>query len=153
MPVSEINDLVNLLCSPVLVNKTGILLIQLSLIGKEADLAAGLNLDSIDICGFYSKRLPVGGNYLALTWEKMINTLDAITQLPELSDCVLVYNIDLLLSKLTQKERNQTWDRLFWGFRHKDRAILLLISIESKNLIPDNKSLQIWVESNRAVII
>ena len=151
--MSELYNLVDLLCSKVLVNRTGLLLVPHSYLGKEADLVAGLNLDSIDICDFYSKRIPEGSKFISLSVGKLIITIEDITNISGLSDAVLVYNLDLLLSKLTQLERHQTWDRLFHAFPHKKRGVLFFMLSKSENLIPDANNLQAWFSNSRAVKI
>jgi hypothetical protein len=150
--MNDLQGLIEFLCSPVLVHRTALWLVPLTLLGKEPDEASKFAMDAADMAQAYAKHLPNDTLFLGLSVEKFIKTLDTICAYPDKSECIFVFNLDLLLSRLTQKERGLIWDLVYKGFPHRPRALLLMMPETAHFLLPNQEQINFWKESNRYVI-
>jgi hypothetical protein len=67
------------------------------------------------------------------------------------SDCVLVFNFDLLLSGLKTQERQQVWSDLFNHFPNRRRALIIMLPETAKHLLPTEELLENWQRETRVV--
>lgn len=151
MPSTTLPELVTLLRGPSLTVRTGLWLAPLTILGRERDEAARLGIDAIDVREPILAAQPQGTRFLGLNEASMVDTLDTICRLPRLSDCVLVYNLDLPLARLSARERNQFWQILFTGFPHRSRGLLLLLPQQAHHLLPPQQAEEAWRNDNRLV--
>ena len=111
MLTSSPRELVDLLKGSTLIHRTGIWLMPVNMLGKEPDQAARLNLDSVDIRTTLLDSLPEGTKVLRLSGNKVILLLDTICIYPKGSNCLLVFNMDLLMARLSLQERVYVWNQ------------------------------------------
>jgi hypothetical protein len=149
--VNNIQELVDFLCKRILIHRTAIWLVPVNIIGKELEEAARLNIDAIDICNKYSLKIPKYSSYIGLSTYKLLKTLDDICDYTDMSECILVYNFDLLLSKLTKIERFQIWDQLYQCFPHRSRALIIMMPTTATNLLPNLEQIQMWITNDRCI--
>ena len=129
--------------------RTGLWLLPPDLIGQEANEAARLGILAVDLRHELLQQLPSDTQYVLLDSERLLNLLNAITERKALGDCVLVYTLDLLLSRLTQQQRANFWQFTFSGFAHRPSALLLTLPASAQNLLPGNETLDHWDRAER----
>lgn len=143
--------LIEFLRSATFRTRIGLWYMPLRALGREKDIAVQLNVEAIDIrTPLYTKIAP-GAEYLRLSTVKIIETIDLIASTTGQSDCVLVYNLDLLLSWVSQKECSQVWKELFDGLPHRTRALLIAIPGTAKQILPEDRISEAWRRDNRIV--
>ena len=98
---------------------------------------------------YWLEKLPEGTQFVSLTPEKLLERLDEIADLPGISDCVLIYNFDLLLARLKQSERKIVWDGIYAFMKHRLRAILICIVETAVDLLPSVNDLDSWSQEDR----
>ena len=98
-----------------------------NMLGKEPDYAASFNLDAIDIRTELVDALPKGTRFLGLNGDGVLKLLDHVCDSAKGSNCILVYNLDLLLARLRSQERSYIWGQLYNAFPHRKRALLLVM--------------------------
>ena len=65
------------------------------------------------------------------------------------SDCVLVYNLDLLLSGVKDEERQQVWQEFVNRFPSRTRVLLIAIPETATHLLPSELLLRKWKSDSR----
>jgi hypothetical protein len=149
MLTSRPNEVVDLLKGSILIHRTGIWLMPVNMLGKEADHAARLNLDAIDIRTTLLESLPEGTHVLRLSGFKVLNLLDQICEHANGSNCLLVYNVDLLLARLHLQERIDVWNQLYNSFPHHKHALLFVMPEGANQLLPPLAALKFWNNDKR----
>jgi len=142
-------EVVILLRSPLLRVRTGLWLMPNAYLGHEADEAARLLLEAVDLRLVWMKTLPGGTRFIGLTPERLLEVLDEILGQPGESDCVLVYNFDLFLAYLKQSERKTVWDGLFSALPHRTRGVLIVLPQTARDLLPAPEQLDLWEREQR----
>ena len=112
MAQTELTSLVEYLRRGTPRTRVGLWCAPLSKIGKEAEIAIQLGIQSLDVGKYYLGRLPMGAQFARLSSQKVIETLDSIASSMGQSDCVLVFNFDLLLSGLKKIGRASCRERV-----------------------------------------
>lgn len=149
--IEPVIKLIEYLRSATFRTRIGLWYMPLEAVGREKDIAVQLNVEAIDIrTPLYTKIAP-GAEFLRLSTVKIIETLDLIASNTGRSDCALVYNLDLLLSGIPQKECSQVWKELFDGLPHRSRALLIPIPETAKQTLPGDQLLEAWLRDNRVV--
>lgn len=113
MQTSNPKELIQLLQKKTLRIRTGIWLMPVSMLGKEADHAARMNIDAIDIREPLLESLPEDTRFLGLNVDRVLQLLQEISDQLSGSECLLVYNVDLLLAKLAHNDRTSIWNQLY----------------------------------------
>ena len=131
--------------------RVGVWRLPLAKIGHEAELAVRLGVEALNVSSYMRERLPIGAEFVRLSEQKVLDTLDEIASTPGKSDCVLVYNFDLLLSGVTTNERKRIWQFLFNGFPNRTRALLLAIPESADQMLPSEISMDAWQQDSRLV--
>lgn len=142
-------DLISLLRGYRLRVRTGLWLLPRELLGQEPDEAARLGIDAVDLRQQLLAGLPQDTSFSGLNAACMIELLDDICRRDRGSDCVLVYNFDLLLARLRHDERSEVWQLLYDGFPHRSRALLIVMPRGANALLPTNQALQAWQRDGR----
>jgi hypothetical protein len=137
-------------------DRIGLWLVPSEFLGKEEEIAARLGADAIDIREILKTQLPKGTNFVGL-WKSdgdqiIYQTLDVISQNTGRMECVLGYNLDLLLAGLTHKSKKNFWSWLFIGFPHRPRAVLLTVNKDAVDLLPSRGIQDSW-RKNKYVIV
>jgi hypothetical protein len=116
--------------------------IPLSGVGFEADLAVQLGVELVDITQHYRSCLAQGTEFARLSASKLFDALDQIASSEGFSDCVLVYNLDLLLAGLKEADREQIWQDLYNRLPNRKRALLITIPDTATHLFPGENLLK-----------
>ncbi len=145
MLTSSPREVVDLLKGSSLIHRTGIWLMPVAMLGKEPDHAARLNLDAVDIRAPLLESLPDPEvRFLGLSGDKVLQLLDHICEHAKGSNCILVYNVDLLLARLRMQERIYVWSQLYNAFPHRKRALLIVMPEGADHLLPPRTALKSW---------
>lgn len=111
--------------------------------------AARLGIDAQDIRQALLHRLPLGTRFAGLSGTRLADLLDSICEQPGYSDCVLVYNLDLLLAGLGYEDQQEIWRTLWQSFPHRQRALLLVMPQTAVHLLPRSYDLATWRRAGR----
>lgn len=149
MKTSDPKDLVELLQKKMLRIRTGIWLMSISMLGKEADHAARLNIDAVDVRGLLLNSLPTDTRYLGLNPDRIIELLHDISNQVPGSECLLVYNLDLFLAKLPYSDVCRVWQHLYDTFPNRRHALLIPMPENATHLLPEFTSLKTWNQDKR----
>lgn len=151
MKTTTLPELVALLRGPTLIVRTGLWLAPITVIGQEENEAARLGIDAVDIREPILAALPEGTRFLGLSAARIVEALETICHQPKLSDCILVYNLDLLLARLSGQDRKELWRQLLAGFPHRPRALLLVMPQHAHHLLPTEEVEDNWRRDRRLV--
>lgn len=147
--IEPVIKLVELLRSATLRTRIGLWCMPLEAAGREREIAVQLSVEAVDVRTPLRTKIAPGADYLRLSTVKIIETLDSIASSTGRSDCVLVCNLDLLLSGVTQEQCTQVWEELFNGLPHRSRALLLAIPETATQIMPSDELLAAWRRDNR----
>lgn len=145
-------ELITFLRRPGLRVRTGIWLMPSHLVGQEPNEAARLSVMAVDVRGLLLDSLPSGARFVPLDTDRVLQLLDTISYRKEQGNCVLVYNLDLLLARLTQQQRVDVWQFIFAGFGYRPCALLLAIPATASSLLPAGEILNYWKEGKRLAV-
>lgn len=123
----EANALVARLRGDELRCRTGILFLPDLCLGREAEVAARLGIQHVDLAAYVLERVPVGGKFLNLSAGKIFDHLDDIANAHSGMDVVLIANADIAVMRLTSADRAQLWESLLKDFPNRKKALLLAI--------------------------
>jgi len=149
MAQTELETLVEYLRRRTARTHVGLWLMPLNRIGHEAEIAVHLGVQALDIGSYYHDKLPPGAEFVRLTAKRVMETLYDIASSIGQSDCVLVYNIDLILSGVKDEERQQIWQELFNRFPGRARVLLIAIPDTAIHLLPSESLLRKWIDDSR----
>lgn len=144
-------DLVQLLRSRTLRSRTGVLLLPQGDIGEEQDVAARLNIEALDYAAYVEQSLPDDTRFVDASAEREIARLDAVASGSGDYDCVMVYNLDLILSKLDAPSRHRIWTSLRTNFPYRARALILALPENAQLVQPDGEERAGWEAAGRLV--
>jgi len=137
--LSPVRELVDRLRRYTFRTRVGLWCMPLDHIGHEPDVAARLGIEAVDVREPVLQGLPEGTRYVRLTSEKVLEVLDSIAGYSGKTDCVLVYNVDLLLAGLRREERQRVWQGLFDGLPYRSRALVTAIPVAASALLPSER--------------
>lgn len=149
MAQTDLENLVEYLRRRTARTHVGLWLMPLNRIGHEAEIAVHLGVQALDIGKYLHDKLPPGAEFVRLSAKKVIETLDDVASSIGQSDCVLVYNLDLLLSGVRDEERQQIWQDLFNRFPGRARVLLIAIPDTATHLLPSESLLKKWRDDSR----
>jgi hypothetical protein len=149
MAQTELETLVEYLRRRTARTHVGLWLMPLNRIGHEAEIAVHLGVQALDIGKYLYDKLPPGAEFVRLSAKKIMETLYDVASFVGQSDCVLVYNIDLLLSGVKDEERQQIWQELFNRFPGRARVLLVAIPDTATHLLPSESLLRKWKDDSR----
>jgi len=149
MALTTPSELVASLQRPALRVRTGLWLLPNPLLGQEANEAARLGIQAADLRAELLGQISPGSRYLSLDSDRLLALLDALSQRRSLGDCLLVHNLDLLLSRLTHQQRADFWQFVFSGFTHRPSALLLTLPITAQETLLSNTWMDLWESGER----
>lgn len=152
MESTSVNSLVLTLRHADLRVRVGLWLHPLSLLGVEADEAARLMVQAVDLRGELLQMLSPEARFAHIDEVSVLNLLDGLSRRSYFGGCALVYNLDLLLAALTHKERTSVWDFLFTGLSRRKSALLLTLPATATQLMPAEIVSDEWRTTDRLVI-
>lgn len=147
--MNDLQVLVDLLTSNQLRVSTGLWLFPLEYIGNEEDEAHRLGIEPIDIRTRLLQSLPEGTRFSGLTPDSILSLIDKVSQEPGDWPGVMIYNLDLLISRLSSTDHAIIWQDLFTALPHRRRGILLTIPETAENLIPTRAIINELTKENR----
>ncbi|MCC6188630.1 MAG: hypothetical protein IT318_06320 [Anaerolineales bacterium] len=124
--------------------RVGLWLMPLSSVGHEAAEAARLGVDAVDLRERLLGELPEGARFAGLSWERVVELIDEVISTSGAHDAVLVYNLDLLLARLSYSDRRQAWQHLGSRLPHRTRGLLLVVPDTADELLPPPEQLASW---------
>lgn len=149
--LTDVRTLIDFLRRHTLRTRIGLWRMPLDCVSKEPDVATQLQIEAFDIRQAIQQQLPEGTRYVRLTLEKVLEALDFVASSERWTDCVLVYNLDLLLAGLKRDERQRVWESLLDGLPYRQRALLLAVPVTAKQVLPSEQLLQVWQREGRLV--
>lgn len=147
--MTTITELVSLLSSPRLRVRTGIWLYPMEMLGQEENEAVRLGVIAKDARVPLLASLPEGSRFLGLNARRVQELLDQIVDDEKNGSVLLVYNIDLLLSRLPLSERERVWQDVFNSLPHRSKGIILPIPERANHLLPQETVLDKWQKDGR----
>jgi hypothetical protein len=129
--------------------KTGIWLMPQGKVGDEENEAARLGLDAVDIRRVLLENLPEETSYADLSSERVQNLLHQIANRQQGSHCLLIYNLDLLLARLTMDERDAVWRYLKDALPHAKHALLIALPASAGQALLGDEHYRSWHKEDR----
>lgn len=151
MNSSTLSEIVDLLCSPKLRVRTGLWLMPPGLVGQETHEAARLGLDAADARQPILESVKEGQRFLGLNDSRVLEAVDAISRETSKSDCLLIYNLDLLVAGIGITARTRLWNQLYDSLPHRPRALLISMPQGATALLPKEDQLETWRREGRLV--
>lgn len=150
MAQSELEQLVKYLRRRTARTHVGLWLMPLDRVGHEANVALHLeDVEALDIAMYLHNKIPKGADFIRLSANKIIETLDSIASSIGQKDCVLVYNLDLLLSGIKEEDCQKIWHTMFNQLPGRARILILSIPKTAAHLLPDEPLLTKWKNDSR----
>jgi hypothetical protein len=118
-------------------------------VGREVQEAARLGLDANDARRPILDGVKENQRFLGLDAQRVLAAVDTWSHEAQLTDCSLVYNLDLLLARLTLAERNHLWDLVFSALPHRPRALFITMPAGATALLPKKHQLDAWRQEGR----
>lgn len=143
------SDVVALLRGPTLRVRTGLWLVPPACVGHEVQEAARLGLDANDARRPILDGVKEGQRFLGLDAQRVLAVIDSLSHEAQLTDCSLVYNLDLLLARLTLADRNHLWDLVFSALPYRPRALFIAMPAGATSLLPKEHQLGAWRQEGR----
>lgn len=146
-----VSQLIGYLRGSSLRNRTGILLVPVSWLGREREIASRLGISFDDECERVLGQLTPGQRYLGQTWVDLAKDLDNMIQnsRPD-GHCLLVANFDIVLSSLGTADRSLFWNFLYASYK-PPYGLLLTLPDEIQRLITEQE-LSTWTSTGRLAI-
>ncbi|NPV84911.1 MAG: hypothetical protein HPY45_02725 [Anaerolineae bacterium] len=108
--------------------------------GKEEQIAIRLNIHALDARQEYLQTLPEGARFSGLTCadghHNLIRMLIGLTDRIHPSDCLLVYNLDLLVLGLDVNERERFWREVLEGLPYPRTKLILSVPDTASQVFP-----------------
>ena len=117
------SELVALLRRQILRVRTGLWLISPNLLGDEHNEAVRLGVAGVDMRELLLGELPVDTAFVMLNADRVIQLLGQVAGQSHFGNCALVYNLDLLLARLTVLQRVDAWNSILDGIPHRLRNV------------------------------
>ncbi len=138
--MTNIHTLVQQLRQPGARTGLGVWLLPSEYLGKENEIAPRLNLHPLDARQAYLDLLPKGARFSGLTrpdgHQKLLKLLRSLAGATHPRDCLLVYNLDLLLLGLEVDERERFWKGALEGIPYPSTRLILTLPEKASYLCP-----------------
>lgn len=129
--------------------RTGLLLLPQLWLGREAEIAARLNLGFIDYPAWRAARLRDGEKLLRYSAERLVSELDAICAESQDSNHLLVANLDLPVSALNGEDGRRFVTFLRENFSKRPRSLLVCLPQSAGAALPWDADLDVWTREGR----
>lgn len=143
------SQLVRYLRTAQLRNRTGILLVLPAWLGREKEIATRLGVGFEDERELVLRRLPSSQRFIERSWKDIITKdIDNIVRNSRQDGgCVLIANVDIILSSFIEADRLRFWEFLFDSYKPSKRILLTLPNI-TQRLLPDIERSR-WIDARR----
>jgi len=132
-------------------SKFGICMIETKDCSHERELAIKIQAEPLDAAADFLKNVPDGASFVKLDANRLTDMIHELANHRGADKNLLVYNIDLLLSKITEGERGIFWSTLSSGLAHTLRNVALLIPEKAASLLPEHKEKALWESQKRLI--
>ncbi len=149
MAENELGELVRFLRTGNARTNVGLWLVPPSLVGQEPDMAVRLSIAAHDAVSYYRSTLDPRAEHARLSASSLFDMLDGLAGSDLQSDCVLVYNMDLLLARLSKEDRDSVWRDLYSRFPNRRCGFVIAIPQHARSSLPADEMLRLWRESGR----
>lgn len=109
-------------------------------LGQETSLAVRLDVQALDARQVYLQRLPTGAQFSGLTradgHQPLIDLLRHLTHQVHQRDCLLVFQLDLLLLGLEVSERERFWSEALEGLPYPRTKLILAVPEKASEVFP-----------------
>jgi len=129
--------------------RTGLWLLPVQLLQDMPNEAARLGIEAVDCARRLLAELPTDTRFVGLNSARIIELLDVICLQNQSGDCLLIFNLDLLVARLRQRERNEVWMHLYSSFSHRSRGLLIAMPQGANALLPGGNGLTAWRRDGR----
>jgi hypothetical protein len=133
-------------------NRTGIILVPASWLGREDEIAVRLGVGHVDSRAWVLSHLAAGQRYLGANWRSLIGRElhQMVSAGGQVGGCLMVGNFDLFISALPTSERDALWRHLRSVERPPYGLILALPSQTSRLIEPTERDR--WQAAGRFAI-
>ena len=145
------SELVALLRRQILRVRTGLWLIPPNLLGDERNEAVRLGVAAVDMRELLLNELPAGTAFVMLNADRVIQLLNQVAGQAHFGNCALVYNLDLLLARLTFQQRADAWGVIFDGLAYRQSSLVMAMPVTAKSLLPSDKRLEDLAAAGRFI--
>ncbi len=135
------SELAALLRRQILRVRTGLWLISPNLLGDEHNEAVRLGIAAVDMRELLLGELPADTAFVMLNADRVIQLLNQVADQAHFGNCALVYNLDLLLARLTALQRVDAWDVILDGIPYRQSGLILAMPGTAKSLLPSDNRL------------
>ena len=118
---------------------------------QERELAIRIQAEPLDAAAYFLKNMPDGASFVKLDANRLTDMIHKLANHRGENKNLLVYNIDLLLAKITEGEREFFWSTLSAGLAHSLRNVVLLIPEKAAGLLPEHKEKARWEDQERLI--
>jgi hypothetical protein len=146
--VLDPGEVVDRIRSQILITRVGLWLLPADCLGNEENEAARLIIASLDMSKLLIENLPADTSFVGIGIDTILMLLDQAVDRATM-DCCLIYNFDLLISRLDHENRHALWRQLWGGFPHRKRALLITMPDQATNLLPPPETLKQWRSERR----
>lgn len=129
-------------------SKFGIWACNISRLGDEKNIAVQLGAEAVDLASKYQQGLNPDSVFLGINVGKLTELISTIG-IQSGKTRALVYDVDILLSRLSPSQRKEFWEILLIGLIHNPRCLVLMIPESASKLLPSGEELDKWVKSKR----
>ena len=145
----EAADLVTRLRGYSLRVRTGLWLLPVQLLQDMPNEGARLGIEAVDCAWYLLAELPTDTRFVGVNSARIIELLDEICLQNQGGDCLLIFNLDLLVARLKQSERHEVWMHLYTSFSHRFRGLLIAMPQGTNALLPGGDWLAAWHRDER----
>jgi len=131
--------------------QTVILLLAPEQLPMAPEMAARHGIGYVDFVERALRSLPANTRFVQFTGSSLFGILDTVAQETDGARCVLLYNLDLGLARLTAEERHSLWGRLFRDIPYRPRALIIAMPAGAEHLLPRREDLEEWGRCGRVV--
>jgi hypothetical protein len=90
--------------------------------------------------------------FVTLDADKVLQLFDQVASQTHIGNCALVYNLDLLMARLTFQQRADVWDFIFDGPAYRRSSLLLAMPATAEFLLPSDYRLEELAAAGRLVL-
>jgi hypothetical protein len=109
--------------------KTGLVFWPASLWRDVHGVAAALDATPVSLAARLLQRLPANARAVPLDVESLFAEVSAVADERQGGDVAWVFDVDVLLAKLPEAERERFWEAAFDRLPHRARAVLLALPL------------------------
>lgn len=151
METKSLIDLIEYLCRPAQIVRTGIWLMPDEALGKEEEIIISLRraCDAIDMRQAVVKRRPEGTQVAGIRLDRIQEWIDSILKEDITTDCGVLYHMELLLAYLPAAERDQVWELLKTTIRRRSKALVIALPKRALGILLKENMADDWRAQGR----